>query len=198
MTLRPRHPCLSRLMALKERATIAEEVFMNTSFHSPFSLTRAFMLAILLTAAGLNAADRGGGPTRLTPSEIHWPAGGGNEAPGSSMQGAVQSLIIYGDGSKADLYSIMFKVGPNAAIPAHWHPDNRSCFVLLGVWYFGYGDEFNQAALKALPPGSHYTEPANARHFAGTGSEGATVECTSMGPSGTTYVNPSNDPRHGG
>ena len=150
-----------------------------------------------LSAAAMCAADGAGGPTRLTPAEIHWPVTG-NEAPGSSMQGAVQSLIIYGDGSKAGLYSIMFKVGPNAAIPAHWHPDNRSCFVMVGVWYFGYGEKFNKAALKALPPGSHYTEPANVHHFAGTASEGATVECTSVGPSGTTYVDPNDDPRHGG
>jgi hypothetical protein len=166
--------------------------------HSRFvPLTRVFALAMLVVG-GLGAANGEGGPSRLTPSEIHWPASGGNEAPGSSMQGAVESLIIYGDGSKSDLYSIMFRVGPNAAIPAHWHPDNRSCFVMLGVWYFGYGDKFNKAALRALPPGSHYTEPANVHHFAGTESEGATVECTSVGPSGTTYVNPNDDPRHAG
>jgi hypothetical protein len=50
-----------------------------------FALARVFVLA-MLSASGLNAADREGGPTRLTPSEIHWPATGGNEAPGSSMR----------------------------------------------------------------------------------------------------------------
>jgi len=170
---------------------------MEESLCSRLALTRVFVLA-LLSSAGLSAADRGGGPSRLTPSEFHWPATGGNEAPGSSMQGAVESLIIYGDASKTDLYSIMFKVGPNAAIPAHWHPDGRSCFVMSGVWYFGYGDKFNKPDLIALPPGSHYTEPANVRHFAGTESEGAIVECTSIGPSGTTFVNPNDDPRHEG
>jgi quercetin dioxygenase-like cupin family protein len=170
---------------------------MKGNSRNRYPLARVFTLAALLSATSYGAADQGDGSTRLTPPEIHWPAVGGNEAPGSSMQGAVQSLIIYGDASKADLYSIMFKVGPNATIPAHWHPDNRSCFVMEGVWYFGYGEKFNKAALKALPPGSHYTEPANVHHFADTESEGATVECTSFGPSGTTYVNPSDDPRHG-
>src|SRR5271170_3819088 len=132
---------------------------MKASARSRFPLMRVFVLA-MFSAAGFCAAQGGGGPTRLTPSEIHWPATG-NEAPGSSMQGAVQSLIIYGDGSRATLYSIMFKVGPNAAIPAHWHPDNRSCFVMVGVWYFGYGDTFNKAALKAYPPGSHTRNLAN-------------------------------------
>src|ERR1700733_15380270 len=117
------------------------QVTMKASSRSRFPLTPVFVLATLSTA-GISAADGGGGPTRLTPTEIQWPAIGGNKAPGSSMQGAVQSLIIFGDASKTGLYSIMFKVGPNAAIPAHWHPDNRSCFVLVGVWYFGYGDKF--------------------------------------------------------
>jgi len=169
---------------------------MEASSRSRLPLMRVFLLT--LSAAGLCAADGGSGATRLTPTDIHWPASGGNEAPGSSMQGAVQSLTIYGDASKADLYSIMFKVGPNAAIPAHWHPDSRSCFVMTGVWYFGYGDTFDRTVLKALPPGSHYTEPANVHHFAGTESEGATVECTSVGPSGTTFVRAKGDPRYGG
>jgi len=112
------------------------------------------------------------------------------------MQGGVESLIVYGDAGKPALYSIMFRVLPNAAIPAHSHPDDRSCFVVTGVWYFGYGDKFDAAALKALPAGSHYTEPSNVNHFAGTKKRAAVVECTSIGPAGTTFVDPKDDPRH--
>ena len=111
------------------------------------------------------------------------------------MQTAVRSLVIYGDASKAALYTILFEVAPNAAIPSHSHPENRSCFVVGGVWYFGYGDKYSEAALKELPPGSHYTEPANVNHFAGTKAKGATVECTAVGPSGTRFVDQQDDPR---
>ena len=96
---------------------------------------------------------------------------------------------------KNGLYSIIFKVAPNARIPAHSHPDDRSCFVTNGVWYFGYGDRYDEAALRALPAGSHYTEPANVDHFAGTRGEGATAECTSVGPSETVFAHPGDDPR---
>ena len=111
------------------------------------------------------------------------------------MQSAVQSLIVYGDAAKPALYTILFKVAPNAAIPSHSHPDSRTCFVVSGVWYFGYGDKYSEAALKELPLGSHYTEPANINHFAGTRGQGATVECTAVGPSGTKFVDVADDPR---
>jgi len=111
------------------------------------------------------------------------------------MQSGVESLIVYGDASKPALYSIMFRVQPHAAIPAHSHPDDRSCFVVSGIWLFGYGDKYDEALLKALPPGSHYTEPAHVNHFAGTQDQVTVVECTSVGPAGTTFVDRSNDPR---
>jgi quercetin dioxygenase-like cupin family protein len=134
-------------------------------------------------------------PTRMTPAEFPWPAAASPGQAGSSMQSAVQSLVVFGDATRPGLYSIVFKVAADVRIPAHSHPDDRSCFVLSGVWYFGYGDVYAEADLRALPIGSHYTEPANANHFAGTRSEGATAECTSLGPSGTSFAKPADDPR---
>lgn len=132
---------------------------------------------------------------RLTPSEIPWSLPQSGVQAGSSMQPGVQSVIVFGDASRPTLYSVMFKVGPHAAIPAHSHPDDRSCFVTSGVWYFGYGEHYAEAALRALPPGSHYTELAHQHHFAGTKAEGAVVACTAVGPAGTTFAQPTNDPR---
>jgi hypothetical protein len=66
--------------------------------------------------------------------------------------------------------------------------------VVSGTWYFGYGKEFNEAALKALPAGSFYTEPPNSNHFAMTRQDGAVIQISGTGPSGTTYVDPKNDP----
>jgi hypothetical protein len=77
---------------------------------------------------------------------------------------------------------------------AHSHKDDRSGVVISGVWYFGYGREFNEGALKELPAGSFYTEPPSADHFAMTKDQEAIVEVTGYGPSSTTYVDPGNDP----
>ena len=49
-------------------------------------------------------------------------------------------------------------------------------------------------ALKALPPGSVYTEPPNANHFAMTRGEPVVIQITGTGPSGTAYADPANDP----
>jgi hypothetical protein len=65
--------------------------------------------------------------------------------------------------------------------------------VVSGLWYFGYGREFNEAALKELPAGSFYTEPPGVEHFAMTKGQETVIEITGYGPSSTTYVDPKND-----
>ncbi len=64
-----------------------------------------------------------------------------------------------GDAKGNGLYTMMVKLPANTKIPPHSHPDVRSCFVLSGTWYFAYGDSRDESLLKALPAGSHYTEP---------------------------------------
>ena len=66
--------------------------------------------------------------------------------------------------------------------------------VLSGVWYFGYGREFNEAALKELPAGSFYTEPPGTEHFAMTKDQETIIEITGYGPSGTVYVDAKHAP----
>ena len=72
--------------------------------------------------------------------------------------------------------------------------DNRSAIVVSGTWYFGYGKQFDEKALKTLPPGSFYTEPPVANHFAMTRGDAVVIQITGTGPSGTVYVDPAHDP----
>ena len=132
---------------------------------------------------------------RLTPSEIPWTQSVANR-PGSGMEPGLDTVYVAGDGTKHELYSIVFKIPAHASIQPHSHPDDRSCFVLSGTWYFAYGLKRDESKFKVLPPGSSYTEPANMIHFAGTKAEAATLECTAVGPTGTIFVNPVEDPRN--
>ena len=66
--------------------------------------------------------------------------------------------------------------------------------VVSGTWYFGYGDSFDESALKILPAGSFYTEPPGMDHFAMTKATGVVIQIAGTGPSGTTYADPKNDP----
>ena len=71
----------------------------------------------------------------------------------------VSTKILSGDPSKAGFYSIVLSVPPNTTIQAHSHRDDRLATVVSGTWQFGYGDRFDEQALKRLPPGSVYPEP---------------------------------------
>ena len=155
-------------------------------------------LLVGLLAIGVAAAvhAQGGGELRLPPAEVNWPAPTAGGAGTSGVSG-IQTVVLKGDPSKPGLYTMLLRVGPNIRIEAHAHADDRVATVLSGTWYFGYGTQFNEAALKALPPGSVYTEPPTANHFAMTRGEGVVVQITGTGPSSTTYVDPVNDPARG-
>ena len=131
----------------------------------------------------------------VTHAEVPWSRSVPNR-PGSAMRPGVETIYLVGDGTQKELYSLVFKVPPHTAIQPHSHPDDRSCFVLSGRGYFAYGTARDEAKLKALPPGSNYTEPAGLPHFAGTKDQETVVECTAVGPTGTTFVNPADDPRN--
>jgi len=151
------------------------------------------LLAIISVGA---LAEKGKLPEqRMTPSELPWSKSVSN-LPGSGMQPGIETVYVEGDGTEKELYSMVFRIAPHTTIQPHSHPDDRSCFVLSGLWYFGYGPVRDEAKMRALPPGSNYTEPAGAVHFAGTKDKGVLLECTAVGPTGTTFFKASDDPRN--
>ena len=89
----------------------------------------------------------------------------------------------------------MLRVPAHTQIAGHSQQDDRVATVISGTWHIGYGDKFDEEKLKALPPGSFYTEPPGRNHFAETGDEAVEVQITGIGPSSTDYVDPAQDPR---
>ncbi len=152
------------------------------------------LLATTAMVAGVVAAALAqSGEIRLTPGEVKWPTGGSSLVGTSGVSG-IQTVTLKGDPTKPGVYALLLRVGPNTKIEAHAHPDDRVATVVSGTWYFGYGRQFDEKALKALPAGSFYTEPPGVNHFAMTRGEGVVIEISGAGPSGTTYVDPRNDP----
>lgn len=151
---------------------------------------------LLLNTVSAKAQSTKTGELRMTQQEIIEAKATGPSAPGSSNLSAVQVIVIYGDPSRAGLYTILLKVAANTKIPAHLHPDARVGTVVSGTWYFGYGDKFDENKLKKLPVGSVYSEVEGQNHFAMTGKEAVIVEITGYGPSGVTYVNTADDPKN--
>jgi quercetin dioxygenase-like cupin family protein len=157
----------------------------------PAALTLA--LACGMTLLAQNSAQSDNPEIRLAPGEIKWPAGSGPAA-GTSFVAGIQTVVVKGDPTKAGLYTLMLRLGPNIKIQAHSHRDNRVATVISGKWYFGYGKQFDEKALKELPAGSFYTEPPGVAHFAETKDVGATITISGTGPTDTVYVDPRNDP----
>ena len=154
---------------------------------------RLACLACLLMVA--TAARQGSAQEiRLTPSEFDFGKAASAGA-GTSGIGSIQTIVLKGDPTKPGLYTILLRVPANTRITAHSHPDDRVAAVVSGTWYFGYGKSFDAARLKALPPGSFYTELPNEDHFAETRDSAVMVQITGMGPTGTVYVDKANEPK---
>jgi quercetin dioxygenase-like cupin family protein len=149
------------------------------------------VIFMLLAAARVGAQSGG---LIVTPNEVKWPPAAAG-AIGTSGIAGIQTVVLKGDPSKPGLYTLLLRLGPNQKIEAHAHSDDRVAMVVSGTWYFAYGRQFDESKLRALPPGSFYTEPPNVDHFAMTKGGGVTIQITGMGPSSTTYVNPANQPR---
>jgi quercetin dioxygenase-like cupin family protein len=132
---------------------------------------------------------------RLSPIEYKFP-GAGNPGTGSSGVADIRTVVLKGDPERAGVYTIMLRVPPHTRIAAHSHRDDRVASVVSGTWRIGYGDNFDEAKLKPLPPGSFYTEPPGRNHFAETGEEPVVVQITGYGPSSTDYVDPKMGPRN--
>ena len=161
----------------------------NTAVMRPFFTT---LVLGVISGAALLAQDAQSPQQRLTSKEIKWSA----TAPtvGTAGVAGLQKVVLKGDPTKPGLYTMLLRLPPNTKILAHSHQDDRTAVVLSGVWYFGYGREFDEAALKELPAGSFYTEPPGVEHFGLTKEQETIIEITGYGPTSTAYFDPKNDP----
>lgn len=176
-------------------ATDVREAVVPDSGHWVMHENPAFTVALVssfLREREATAADR-----RLTPEEIQQ-ANATSGGTGTSGKAGIQTVVLKGSPDGSGLYTIILRIPAHTKIAAHAHPDDRVASVLSGTWYFGYGEKFDPAAVKALPPGSIYTEPPHRVHFAETRDEPVVLQITGFGPSGTDYVNAETDPRKAG
>ena len=147
--------------------------------------------------AALALATGGSAPAvreiRMTPAEVTSSDKGASQV-GSSKLAGVHTTILAGDPTAAGFYSILLFVPAHTTIQAHSHRDDRMATVVSGAWQFGYGTHFEEGALKALAPGSVYSEPGSVDHFARTTDVPVIVHICGSGPTDTRYFDPADDP----
>jgi quercetin dioxygenase-like cupin family protein len=91
---------------------------------------------------------------RIAPDEMKWEQGAGNPR-----------AKPVGDDQKPGMYMYRSRFPANYKVQPHFHPDERIVTVMSGTLYVGYGEKFDESAMKALPAGSFWTEPAGQPHF---------------------------------
>jgi quercetin dioxygenase-like cupin family protein len=109
----------------------------------------------------------------------------------AGLAGAPQTAVLFGDPTKAGFYVTRVKFRKGTKVLPHWHPDEpRTVVVLSGTLYFAFGEQWDESKLEPLPPGTFFIESAKAPHFAWAKDEDVILQLTSIGPSGTTPVQP--------
>jgi len=119
---------------------------------------------------------------------------GWGAAPAALPAGA-QAIILEGDPTKAELFTIRLKFPNNYVVPPHHHPAWEHITVISGILHLGMGDRFTMANATELRAGSFAAVPSGMRHFVHTVGE-TIVQLHGMGPFVLTYVNRADDPRN--
>ena len=150
---------------------------MNAALSTPYlSLCAGVLLAPLIAAAG----DMSATPLMLTSDQLEWIDN--PRVPGLGL------ARILGNEKEAGPYTYRVKFPEGRVVEAHSHPDDRMYTVISGTWYIGWGEEFDESKLTALPAGSFYTEPAGVPHFISTPDGEAIVQISGTGPTAASYV----------
>lgn len=142
--------------------------------------------ALLIVPAALAQSELPPGALRITPDELRW---GPGRVPGHDI------APLIGASNKPGAYVERVRFPAQTISQPHSHPEDRSYTVISGTWFVGYGDSYEPGKLKALPPGSFYTEPANVSHFWLTKDEAVVVQISGSGPSATRFVDPAHAPK---
>ena len=117
-------------------------------------------------------------PARLAPDDLKW----------VGTPNGVYSARLAGDDKAAGMYVIRVRFPANFKVQPHFHPDDRVTTVLSGTLYVGYGEQFDEGTLKALPAGSIWTEPAKQAHFVWAKDGEVTIQVVGNGPSASTPI----------
>lgn len=115
--------------------------------------------------------------------------------PNPAFPKGAETVVVYGDPSKPELFIIRAKFPPNYVVPPHTHPVFESVTVLSGSMGSGMGSKVDKTSGKMLKAGGLLLLPANHAHYVWTGDEETIIQVAAVGPFDLIYTNPEDDPR---
>ena len=138
-------------------------------------------IALALFFLGASARTEPLASARLVPDGFKW----------DRTPSGAQRANLVGDEQKPGMYMYRVRFPANFKVQPHFHPDERLVTVMSGTLYMGYGEQFDESAMKALPAGSIWTEPAKQPHFVWAKDGEVVIQVVgSNGPSGVTRIEP--------
>lgn len=115
---------------------------------------------------------------RVTPDELLW----------RTLPSGVQRSAVVGHDTLSGLYVQRIRFPGGLQIAPHRHPDDRVVTVISGTIWLGYGSRFEDRALKRMPAGSVWSEPAGQAHFARVPEGTVELQIVGRGPSAVELV----------
>jgi len=148
----------------------------------------ALLLAVATSLIG-GAVGAQTGHLMIAPDDLKWV-----DDPPTMMPGA-KMAVLQGDPTKAGPYVYRLKLPAEYKVMPHRHPVDEHLTVVSGTFYLAIGEKFEPEKQEmGFPAGSFLMMPAAMPHFAWTRQE-TIVQVHGIGPTGITYVNPTDDPR---
>ncbi len=126
----------------------------------------------------------------MSADQLQW-----GPAPNAFPAGA-QMAVLDGDPTKG-AFVVRVKTPDGYVIPPHWHPALERVTVISGKVKLGMGDKFQESQMQTLGPGGFVSLPAEHSHYVKSSGE-SIIQVQSDSAFQITYVNPKDDPRHGG
>ena len=138
----------------------------------------AYFAVLLACFQGAFAQTNSLTAVRLVPSDLEW----------SEADDGLSLAPIAGNPGTPGMYVTRVRFPTDFRVQPHFHPDNRTVIVISGTLHVGFGRQFDEGAMKELPPGSTWTEPAGQPHFAWAKDGEVVIQVVGIGPSGRTSV----------
>ena len=100
----------------------------------------------------------------------------------------LQAAWVVGAEQKPGHYILRVKLSSGTRIPPHTHPDERITTVLAGTVYVGFGENFAEAEVIAIPAGAVYIAPANVPHSVWAKEGDVMYQEAGMDPTRTSFT----------
>jgi mannose-6-phosphate isomerase-like protein (cupin superfamily) len=149
---------------------------------------KLFSVALVLTVAGLLAAQPMPAQNAFTPDQVKY-----GPAPAFLPPGA-QLAVLEGDpmASSGD-FTIRLKMPDGYKVAPHTHPNRENVTVLSGTLKVGMGDQFDASKMMSFTAGSFaYLDPSM-HHYAMASGE-TVIQIHGMSPVKFNYIDPADDP----